>query len=106
MPDVGEGRRGRAWIAWMDLPPPPWDPNFPRHPPYYAVSLQGPPEDPDLFEDGGQVPTLAEALAWARARTDWIVVRPQWDPATSYWAGTGSAPLSHGTPLPVLPAET
>ncbi len=35
---------------------------------------------------------LAAVLAWARERTDSIVVRPARDEGTHYWAGRGHDP--------------
>lgn len=101
---------GRAWIAWI------YD--------GYAASLQGGTADPTIYDEGigsskadGTPVTLGEALEWALARTDWVIVRPRWDPSVHYWAGRGPAPripeleqedeipvLTPGPhPLPVLP---
>ncbi len=86
---VGEERRddnGRAWIVWV------YD--------GYAASLQGGNADPTIYdegigpsrEDGIKPVTLAEAVEWALARTDWVIARPRWDQAVHYWAGRGPAP--------------
>jgi len=77
---------GRAWIAWT------YD--------GYAASLQGGSADPTIYDEGigpckddGITPvTLSEALAWALARTDWVIVRPRWDQAVHDWAGRGPVP--------------
>jgi len=77
---------GRAWIAWTHDG--------------YAVSLQGGTADPTIYDEGigpckddGITPvTPSEALTWALARTDWVVVRPEWNQAVHYWAGRGPVP--------------
>lgn len=64
--------KGRAWIAWT------YD--------GYAASLQGGTTDPMIYDEGigpikddGITPVaLSEALAWALARTDRVIVRPRW----------------------------
>ena len=77
--------KGRAWIAW--LPPGwagvEWDKGC------YLASLQFTPDDADA---NLQTTDLQEALDWARARTDWVMVRPAWDPDVHYWAGSGTVP--------------
>ena len=77
---------GRAWIAWIHDG--------------YAASLQGGAADPTIYEqgigpaqdDGLSAVTLTEALSWALARTEWVIVRPRWDPEVHYWAGHGPVP--------------
>ena len=72
---------GRAWVAWIHDG--------------YSASIQGGTADPTIYDEGIDGVTLAEALAWARSRTDWVVVRPRWDPGVHYWAGVGPVPENH-----------
>jgi len=86
---------GRAWIAWVD------DDG-------YSASLQGGLADPDIYDPGIDGASLSEALAWARARTEWVIVRPEWDSGVHYWAGVGPIPesLELGQDLvPILPED-
>lgn len=74
----------------------------------YSASLQGGTADSTIYDAGIDGVTLAEALAWARAQTDWVVVRPRWDSAVHYWAGGGPVPERHGLGqdfVPVLPDD-
>ncbi len=94
------GRKPRAFIAW-GWPHAEWD--NADHSGYHlhVENLAGikPPMEP-----GPDGLSLADALAWARTRTDWIVVRPEWDPDVSYWGGPGEVPVDpDGTQLPRLP---
>jgi hypothetical protein len=81
------GRVGTVWIAWngqddgwgIDEDDPPE--------PGYEVSWQSDDPGYNWIEDGPYTASLREALAWARDRTDEVVVRPSWDEGTSYWAG-------------------
>jgi len=85
---------GRAWIAWINDD--------------YHVSLQGGLADPAIYDDGLEGVTLPEALAWARERTQWVIVRPRWDPGVHYWAGVGPVPDQHELGqdvVPVLPPD-
>jgi hypothetical protein len=95
------GRRGRAFIIWWEDHA--WTrwPNTEQQPAAYFCSWQG-DGDNDLYEDGPLLADLDEALAWGRARTDLITVRPSWDPATHYWAGDG--PTMPGEPELVRPS--
>lgn len=89
---VGEEHRddnGRAWIAWIDDG--------------YSASLQGGLADPTIYDPGLDGVTLVQALEWARARTDWIIVRPEWDPGVHYWAGVGPIPEFHELGQDVVP---
>lgn len=80
---------GRAWIAWtFDA---------------YQASLQGGTADPSIFDPGIMTESLGEALAWARARTRWIMIRPRWDLGTYYWAGPGPVPEAHEVGQDVVP---
>ena len=89
---VDDPRRanGRAWITW--LPPgwagAGWDNGC------YGASLQETPDDTDANLETAD---LEEALDWARARTDWVMVRPAWDIHVHYWAGVGGVPHDPGT---------
>ena len=80
---------GRAWIAWMDAG--------------YSASLQGGLADPSIYEPGIDGVTLSAALAWARVRTQWVIVRPEWDPGVHYWAGVGPIPEFHELGQDVVP---
>jgi hypothetical protein len=89
---VGDEHRddsGRAWIAWIDDG--------------YSASLQGGLADPTIYDPGIDGVTLVQALEWARARTDWIIVRPEWDPGVHYWAGVGPIPKFHELGQDVVP---
>ncbi len=78
----------RAYIAWMT----------PKVGTGYAVHVQG-----ARYEMGPEGLDLAGAIGWARGRTTWIVVRPEWDPDNSYWAGDGESPVDpDGTSIPRL----
>jgi hypothetical protein len=80
---------GRGWIAWtFDA---------------YEASLQPGSRSPDINDPGIVTPSLAEALAWARARTDWVMLRPRRDNGTYYWAGIGPVPEQHGTNQAIVP---
>ena len=85
---------GRAWIAWI------YD--------GYSASLQGGVADPTIYDPGVDGVSLADALGWARARTQWVIVRPRWDPGVHYWAGVGPLPELHELGqdiVPVLPED-
>jgi hypothetical protein len=81
------GARGpRAWIAWDDGRT--WDEKHGTG--SYGALIEG-------DEDGPPARTfdthrLEDALAWARARTPWVMVRPSWDEDRYYWAGVGPPP--------------
>ncbi len=80
---------GRGWIAWtFDA---------------YEASLQAGSRSPDIYDPGIVTTSLAEALAWTRARTDWVLVRPRWDEGTYYWAGVGPVPEHHELNQAVVP---
>jgi hypothetical protein len=89
------GRAGRVWIAW-------WFARRPQdavtHPPHYLCHWEGLADDGGLLENGPDLEDLHDALAWARRRSDDIVVRPSWDPGVHYWAGQGP-PLDGLEPL-------
>jgi hypothetical protein len=81
--------RGRGWIAWtFDA---------------YEASLQGGSLNPQINDPGIVTASLDEALAWARARTDWVMVRPRRDNGTYYWAGVGPVPERHEIGQAVVP---
>lgn len=88
------GRTGTVWIAWEnghgddvgnaageDAPEP-----------GYWVSWQSDRGDDNWCENGPGFADLRDALTWARARTDAVIVRPAWDENTRYWAGQGHDP--------------
>jgi hypothetical protein len=76
---------GRAWIAWL---PPGWAAARWDNGCYWA-SLQDTADDTDA---NLETVDLQEALDWARARTEWVMVRPAWDTKVHYWAGVGAIP--------------
>lgn len=95
MAEENRDDNGRGWIAWgFDA---------------YDASLQAGSRSPDVYDPGIVTTSLAEALAWARARTDWVLVRPRWDDGTYYWAGIGPVPEHHELDqavVPILEAES
>ena len=101
------GRCGRVFVVWHeDVSPMAHWPTLEHTESGYLCSWQPYTDDGDnspdhdLYEDGPQFERLPDALAWARRRTDWITVRPEWDPGTHYWAGLG--PTMDGEP-PLTP---
>jgi hypothetical protein len=84
-----------AWIVWIDhsatlrrrleLT------NELTEPPHYEVDLYfaGQGADGGIGPSGPSFAVLDEALAWAAARSDKVIVRPSWDPLTSYVASDG-----------------
>ena len=100
------GRRGRVFLVWYE-PPLRWraDP-LDQTESGYECSWQPYTDDGDdspdhdLYEDGPRFEALTDALEWAQRRTDWITVRPEWDPGVHYWAGRG--PTMEGEP-PLTP---
>lgn len=88
---IRHGRTGTVWIAWEGR-----DSDNAEDPagedgsqPGYWVSWQSDRGQVDWCEDGPYCADLRDALAWARARTDAVIVRPAWDENTHYWAGRG-----------------
>ena len=83
--------RGQAYVVWDSGP----DEEFiARHPdqiaswdpPHYLCHHE--PEGGDEAEYGPTTESLDDALEWARQRADEVYVRPRWDPAHYYLAGT------------------
>lgn len=76
----------RGWISWDDGVT--WDERHGSG--TYTAAIEGPEDGPPAatFESHD----LAETLAWARARTRWIMVRPSWDQGRYYWAGDSPPP--------------
>lgn len=68
-------RQGIAWVVWTY-----------EEPGAYSCSLQPFAGQRLPVEDGPELPSLDEALTWARARTSRIIVRPEWDPGHNYAA--------------------
>ena len=67
--DAGDGTGERAWCGYWDASP----------------------EGRGFLEDAGRHPSLASALAWARARSPRVLVR--YEGASDYlWAGEGAPP--------------
>lgn len=79
-------RQGIAYVVWNDNSHQRRTGRRIAEPDYYSCSLQPFGGQRLPVEDGPEVPTLDEALAWARARTTTILVRPQWDPGHYYTA--------------------
>jgi hypothetical protein len=71
-------RQGVAWVVWTY-----------EEPGAYSCSLQPFAGQRLPMEDGPDLPSLDEALRWARARTSRIIVRPEWDPGQNYAAIDG-----------------
>lgn len=101
-PASRDGRVGTVWIAWTV-----WN-DFDDDQaaedglePCYWVSWQSNDPGYNWCEDGPYTTSLRDALAWARDRTDAVVVRPAWDQGTSYWAGP-QPPTGQGHDLPPL----
>lgn len=91
------GRCGTVFAAWggfrLIRPGAP--------PPTYTGYWDQYPDGDDAFlEQGPDTPDLSEVLLWARARSDRIIVRPEFDPLNEYWAGT---PAHQPPLLPPLP---
>lgn len=88
---LGIGRCGTVWIVWIEPTARQRALSEEDPPSFYYTSWQ-PSEDGehDLYEDGPNFPSLAEALTWASRRTENIVVRPAWDPGVYHRAGTGT----------------
>jgi hypothetical protein len=91
-PPARRGRTGTVWIAWSGddrADPDVEDPDEPG----YSVSRQSDGEDDGeddgWCEDGPAFTDLRDAIAWARRRSDAVIVRPEWDENTYYWAGRG-----------------
>jgi hypothetical protein len=91
------GRCGTVFAAWGGFrlsrpgaPPPTYTGYWDQYP------------DPDyaFLEQGPDTADLSEVLHWARARSDRIIVRPEFDPLNEYWAGT---PAQRPPLLPSLP---
>lgn len=98
------GRLGTVWILWSEPSPRAHELGL-ADAARYVMSWQSAAPDDDLYEDGPEFFALEEALAWADARTDSVIVRPAWDPATHYWAGKGK-PLAGLLPLGRPPADS
>jgi hypothetical protein len=86
---------GEVWMVWSE--PSPHD---------LAPELADPPHYDCVWSDedycgSARFTTLDEALAWARRRSESIIVAPSWDPGVHYWAGAGAAPPR----LAALPPE-
>lgn len=88
---IRHGRTGIVWIVWES-----GHSDNTGNPageealtPGYRVSWQSDRGQGDWCEDGPYCARLHDALAWARARTDAVIVRPAWDENTHYWAGRG-----------------
>jgi hypothetical protein len=79
-------RQGIAYVVWNDNSVQRALGRGIAEPDYYSCSLQPFGGQRLPSEDGPEVSTLDEALAWARARTSTILVRPQWDPGHHYRA--------------------
>jgi hypothetical protein len=76
--------RGTMYLAWNDD----------HYEGYWDLAPSGPARN---LEQMPAIPSTAEALTWARARTNRVVIRPRSDPRRSYWAGEGVPP---GGPMP------
>ena len=105
-PASRDGRVGTVWIAWTvwgdDEAADAGDED--RLEPCYWVSWQSNDPGYSWIEDGPYTTSLRDALAWARDRTDAVVVRPAWDQGTSYWAGL-QPPTGRGHPLDLPPLD-
>lgn len=69
---------------------------------YWDLEPDGPPT---LLERYPSSPHVSDALAWGRARTPVVLIRPEHDPGQYYWAGTGPRPALHAD-LPTFDPET
>jgi hypothetical protein len=80
-------RKGTVFIAWIDGA--------------YSGYWDALPDDgPAHLEDMPMIFFAAEAIAWAHARTDRVLIRPKSDRGRYYWAG--SAPQADDDELPVF----
>jgi hypothetical protein len=90
----------QAWIAWTDDAVD----DVPATVAYYWLSFQDTETD---SVEVHELATLQEALGVALARTDWVMVRPDWDNSQYYWAGSGERPddgWMSGRTIPRLPS--
>lgn len=62
-----------------------------------------PDAPPAQLEDMPMIFFAAEAVAWAHARTDRVLIRPKSDPDRYYWAG--AIPQTLGDELSVFVSE-
>lgn len=58
---------------------------------YLDASPDGPPA---MLEEMPATTDLVAALAWAAKRSERVVVRPEFDDGTSYWAGHADPPAN------------
>jgi hypothetical protein len=87
-------RRGIVYIAWADLDD---EPGF-----YFGYwdGLGRNTTGEGFIAQMPETPSTREALDWAHARSERIIVRPRWDPTQHYSAGD----LEYA-PLPPLPGD-
>jgi hypothetical protein len=85
-PPLG-ARRGTVFIAWIDG----------AYSGYWDALPDGRPAN---LEQMPMIFSAAEAVAWAHARSDRVLIRPKSDPDRYYWAG--SAPQAGDEELPVF----
>jgi hypothetical protein len=74
-------RRGIVFIAWTDNED---EPGF--YSGYWDGAEHG--RDEGFLGQMPATPSTDEALEWARARSDRVKIRPSWDPAHYYSAGS------------------
>jgi hypothetical protein len=77
--DRSRQTRGTVYIAWDEG----------RYWGYWEQEPDGPPRN---LEDIPESTSLPAVLAWGRDRAIRLIVRPEWDPGRSFWAGLGPPP--------------
>ncbi len=82
--------KGTVWLAF--------DPSDGVYWGYWELDPDGPSQQPERFP---HTDSLREAIAWARARTERILVRPADAPSTYFWAGA-TPPPDRFRDLPIL----
>lgn len=86
--------QGTAFIAW--------DENRMVYDDYWDLLPDG---DPTPLEPMPETSSTDAALAWGRARTQAVVIRPKSAPSQQYWGGTGDQP-EHLKDLGDLPPDS
>jgi hypothetical protein len=84
--------KGTVYLAWDEDRKTYWG--------YWELEPDGNPTPLERCPDSA---SEAEVLAWARARTRRVVIRPRTDPATSYYWNTEENPPANLSDWPKVP---